>query len=171
MRYNIQPARKESAIYRRKNDERVEILGSECIIWRRRNLKPTPTSRTRYDAFDDMIISKKTEPAPLHTRVVLEMYYQHDKDITGDDRGREEVEYPIVGTFRFVDKVQKSDLVEIPYEYCMAAGLDKIFNGSVMEPTQDLRMRFKLVNRRTRGIRADFINQFFLAPTEETWIQ
>jgi len=156
------PSSKESAFYRRKNDERVEMRGLPCRVYRAKD-----GGGKTVDVFGDVTVVGG-EVTPVRSWVILE-HYQKEKSRIGDDRATEEKELPLVGTFRFADDVRRLDLVEIPYEYVRAAGLSQDFAGTPNNPRQTLYTRFKLVNRVTSGINSDLINKFYLAPTEEVW--
>jgi hypothetical protein len=150
------PVRKHSAILRRKNDERVEAKGVVSKIYQHRAMN--------YDDFDDPLISIEQ---PVKRIKAIIGRYQVPKDVTGDTKGREEPNYPFIGTFRWRDGVKKLDLVEVPYEYAQRAGLSNCVFGEVEEPNITYYTRFKLVNKKTKGINSDVMLQFFLAPTEE----
>jgi hypothetical protein len=161
MRVSFMPSRKESAFLRRKNDERVELMGTPCKIYRAKD-----GGGKRVDVFGDVGVNTP-EVRPINTRVIIE--YQKEKSQIGDDKATEYKEFPFEGTFRFVDDVRRLDLVEIPYEYARAAGLVLDFAGVPQEPERTLFTRFKLVNRVTKGINSDLMNKFYLSPTEEVW--
>lgn len=167
MRVSFMPSQKESAFYRRKNDERVELLGVSCKVFRAKD-----AGGKEIGVFGDVTVKNMGEARPINSRVIIEPY-QTEKNKIGDDKATEIVEYPYVGTFRFADDIRRLDLVEVPYEYARAAGLDAChteeFSRSPQQPLHTLWTRFKLVNRVTKGINSDLVNKFFLAPTEEHW--
>jgi len=102
------------------------------------------------------------------TFVILEPY-QEEMDRTGDERGREIENFPFVATFRFCDGMQKQDLVEIDWRYAQRSGRIPNYYGPARGPLETLPTRFKLVNRRLTGIKADLTNKFYISPTEESW--
>ncbi len=158
---NLQPSRKESAFWRRKNDERVEGWGTECKLFRFQDIGP---DAKKFDAFDDAVTVGK-EPSSIETLVIIEPY-QQDEDIV-DSSGKDKKEFPFVATMRFRDDAAKGDIVEIAYEFARAAGLIDCYEGDVQEPTVRPFTRYKLVNRVTSGINSDMVNKFFIAPSEE----
>ena len=160
VRLNLHPSAKVSALYRRKNDERVETRGSVCNILLQHGTSPGMT----YDDFDERRVVGP-EPEPLVSRCIIEPY-QTPRDML-ERKGQAAPDFPFIGTFKFNDCVAQGDLVEVPYEYARAAGLE--LPNVPLNPRKTAYTRFKLVNRRTKGINSDLILQFFLSPTEELW--
>lgn len=159
------PSRKESAFYRRKNDERVELMGTPCKLYRAKD----GATRT-VDEFDEIMITKAGyEPIPIDSFVIMESY-QEERSRVGKGQATEYKDLPLTATFRFADDVRRLDLVEVPYEYAIAAGLIRCLDDSaVRPPTKTLYTRFKITNRMTRGINSDLTNKYYVVPSEEVW--
>jgi hypothetical protein len=157
------PSRKESAFYRRKNDERVEIRGVACKLYRSQD-GPGKV----IDKFDSVVIAPGPEPVAIVTKVIIEPY-QTARNKIGDDHATEYTDFPFTATLRFADDAKRLDLIEIAYEYARAAGLTRFASGEPRDVTHVFYTRFKLVNRVTSGINSDLMNKFFISPTEETW--
>lgn len=162
---NILPVDNELAFLRSVQDERVEMLGLPCKIYR---WQDAGRHKRVYSVFDEAIVENTTMPAPIVTHVVLETY-QEQYSRTGEYRGREIQDLPLLGMFRFVDRLMKNDLVEIDWKYAQASGRLHFYSGAIAQPIETLPTRYKLTDRRMNGINGDMTNKFALTPTEETW--
>lgn len=162
---NILPQDYESANKRSLWDERIEMFGLSCRLYRAAAIGSG--SRT-YDRFDDLEIVGTT-PTAINSFVILEPY-QDPKDRAGDSQGSITETFPFLSCVRFVDNAMRGDIVEIDYQYAQNSGRTPDNNsGTASTPLVDLPTRFKLVNRQMTGIRSDFTNRFFITPTEESW--
>lgn len=124
------PSSKESALLRRKNDERVELLGTACKLYRHKDIAG---GGVQYDEFDrPVVIGNK--PRAVFTTAIIEPY-QEEMQRVYDEKGRVHERFPYVGTFRFLDDVRRLDIVEVAYEYARAAGLTHCLFGEVTEPS------------------------------------
>jgi hypothetical protein len=161
---NLLPIDTESAWLRSAHDERIETRGLPCRIYRAR----TPGNTKVYDEFDDQLVAGALPNTPINSWVILEPY-QNEYDRTGDNRGKEVVDFPYTANLKFDAGVQKGDLLEIDWTYANQSGRRMRTDGAVIGPAENIPTRFKVVNRRLHGINADLKNDFYISPTEETW--
>jgi hypothetical protein len=162
---NLMPQDTEAAWLRSVHDERVEVRGLPCRIYRAKDIAP---NAKQYDEFDDQLVYGLLPSAAVRSWVILEPY-QEEYDRTGDDRGKEFDTFPFVATFKFDVGIQKGDLVEIDWTYANQSGRSRRTDGSVIGPAENIPTRFKVVNRRLHGINMDQVNKHYIAPTEENW--
>jgi hypothetical protein len=165
---NLQPSAKENAFIRRKSDERVEVLGTPCEIYR---VQDTYNGKPEYDAFDRPIASNENQGLPAkHESFVLIEKNEAYWETVGEKTGQQiDGKYPYIATFKFEDDVRKLDLVDVPYEYAQNAGVTGIWSGEPKGPRETRKTRFKLQDRLMQGINSTVQNQYYCTPTEETW--
>jgi hypothetical protein len=165
---NLQPSRKENAFIRRKSDERVEVLGTPCEIYR---AQETYEGKPQYDAFDRPIVSNDNQgmPPARDSFILIEKNEEYWSTV-GEKTGQQiDGKYPYIATFKFEDDVRKLDLVDVPYEYAQNAGVQGVWSGEPKPPTETLKTRFKIQDRVMQGVNSTVQNQYYCTPTEETW--
>lgn len=167
MRQSIIPSDHYANLIRRKNDERVEVRGSTCKIYRQVDIDPADI---KYDDADDIIMSPDTKPTQLDTRVILNQY-QTGKDRVGTEDGREFEDLPIIATLRFIDNILPEDIIEVAYTYALKQSVLVDPNGYLTQVPEDkeLTTRFKVTNRNIKGVNIDWVNQYFVVPSQENW--
>ena len=164
---NFQPSAKENAFVRRKSDERVEVLGTVCDIYRAQDTYDKIT----YDEFDEPLVNASGGGLPTKlSGFVLVSKNSQFWETVGEKTGQEiDGKYPYIMNFRFEDDVRKLDLVDIAYTYAQAAGVDGIWDGEPNEPYETRKTRYKLEDRLMQGVNGTVQNQYYATPCTEDW--